>query len=172
MQLSQVQTIMNAVRSLEIKSYAFLDDINTRYYNNEKATVIVDESNEMIWNIRKTLPTENYGNTESIILIGNDITDIRRFQIMGDSKLIRDFVDQLGLTLSDDEIKKILTLNITNKEVMPLTGDYSNIFHYVYKETYDAMTEEEKEEYDAHVKKEEERFALPKGTAAQINVPR
>ena len=55
---------------------------------------------------------------------------------------------------------------------MPLTGDYSNIFHYVSKETYDAMTEEEKEEYDAHVKKEEERFALPKGTAAQINVPR
>lgn len=172
MQLNQVQAIMSAVNSLEIKEYAFLDDIQTRYYNDDRATIIVDEGREMLWNIRKTMPTENFGNTAPVIIIGNDFTDIRRFQIMGDAKLIRDFIDELGLTLTEDEIKKILILDNMNKEVMPLTGDYSNIFHYVSKETYDAMTEEEKAEYDAHVKKEEERFALPKGTAAQINVPR
>lgn len=168
MQLSQVKSFINAVKESNINTYCFLDDIGTRYYNdNERSVVVVNESDSTLWNFRKSLPTEP-GN--GILVSSNDINDIRRAQIVGNYNQIKEFVNKYGLSLTDDQLKILLVLDNVNKEVMPITGDYHNIFHKLSKEEYEALTPEKKAEYDAHVAEEEKRYALPKGTPAQITV--
>lgn len=171
MKLSQIQAIMSVVNDMEIKDYSFLDDIQTRYYNSDRASIIIDEGREMIWNIRKTLPQESFGDGAPITIIGNDMEDMRRFQFYSDAKTVQEFAEQLGLTLTDEDKKKLLILNTTNKEVKPLTGDYTNVFHVISQEAYDKLSPEEKAAYDEKLAKDKERFDLPRGSAAQINVP-
>lgn len=172
MTLSQVQAIMNVVEEMEIKDYSFLDDIQTRYYNSDRASVIIDEGKEMLWNIRAALHVESdMANSAPIAIIGNDLTDIRRFQFFADAKTIETFAEKLGLELTDEDKKKLVTINSANRVVKPLTGDYTTVFHVISKESYDKLTPEEKAIYDENLRKDKERFELPKGSAAQINVP-
>lgn len=167
MTLDQAKKFVDAVKAADIKEYCFFDDIQTRYYNNDNAFVIINDSDETLWNFRKALHTES---REGIAVISNNIEDIRRAQIISDADHIKKFAESYGLSLTDDQLKILLILNNTNKEVMPITGDYHNVFHTISKESYDALSDEEKAEYDAKLKEESKRYDLPKGVAAQITL--
>lgn len=165
MKLTQVKKFLNAAKSANIKKYHLLDDIGSRFINDDNAVVLLNESDETLWNFRKPLSTES---REGIVVNSNNIDDIRRAEIIADYDQIKKFIDAYGLSLDNDQLKILLNLNIINKEVMPITGDYHNIFHKLSDAEYEALSPEDKEIYDAHVKEEEKRYDLPRGTAARI----
>lgn len=168
MKLNQVKSFMDAAKSADIKKFAFFDDIGTMYHDDgERAFLLLNESDETLWNFRKALHSEAL---EGIAVIANNIDDIRRAEVIGSYDQIKTFINKYGLSLTDEQLKILLILDTINKEVIPITGDYHNIFHKLSQEEYDALSPEEKAEYDEHVKEEEKRYALPKGVSAQITV--
>lgn len=166
MKLNQAKSFIDAAKKTKL-NYLFFDDLQSIYYNNDRAVVILNESDSTLWNFRKALPSES---REGIVVISNDIEDIRRAQVIGNYDQIKEFANAYGLSLDDDQLKILLTIDNTNKEVMPITGDYHNIFHKLSNAEYEALSDEEKAEYDARIKEENKRYDLPKGVAAQITI--
>jgi hypothetical protein len=166
MKLNQAKSFIDAAEQTKL-NYLFFDDLQSIYHNNDRAVVILNESNSTLWNFRKALPSES---REGIVAISNDIEDIRRAQVIGSYDQIKEFANAYGLSLNDDQLKILLTIDSTNKEVMPITGDYHNIFHKLSDAEYEALSDKEKAEYDAKIKEENKRYDLPKGVAAQITI--
>lgn len=165
MQTSQVKRFLDIVNDLDIKNFEMFDDIGTRYYNNETGFILLSESTDEVIHVRKALHMEEHSG--SLVQV-NDTADIRRCIVHGSKEVIKKFIDKYGLSLTDDQVKILLINDVTNKEVMPITGDYHNIFHKLSKESYDALTPDEKAKYDAAIEEEKKRYDLPTGTAAQI----
>ena len=166
---SQIQTILSAVESAEIKQYQFITDNNDNYYNHDSSIVKFDSGNDILWAIGLAPKFGNITGNGAIIINGADSESVHEFRTTGDYESIKKLADALSIELTDDDQKLLLQINANNLVVKPVTGDYSNVFHKLSKEEYDALTDEEKAEYDEHVKKEEERFKLPKGIAGRID---
>ena len=170
MTAAQINKFLSAAEAADIKGYSFFDDIQTRMVNGERSIVIFDEGNDALVCIRPTIQNGIQGKDNAITTIVEDIADVRRAEIYGNYESMKKFLEEYGVTLTNDQIEIILKIDRNNLVVNAMTGDYTNIFHKLSQAEYDALTPEEKAEYDEHVRKEEERYALPKGVSAQITI--
>ena len=164
----QIQKFMSAVESAGINTYAFVDDITCYYKNGESGVCVYDSANNAIVAIQlNSAGTAQKSNPLRFIMA--DIVDIHRAEVQGEYEQIKKFIDAYGLSLSDDQLKILLTIDRNNTIVKPATGDYTITYHKLSQEEYDALSEEEKKEYDAKVAKDQARLVdLPKGRAGMI----
>lgn len=148
---SQVTKIMSAIEDAGIEEFMVVDDIFVRYYNNKTNSIVkVDEADEMFVCVRSNISTGGAykampGNLEVVAV---DFTDMHEIRVAGDYQHVSDFVDKLGLSLTDDELKLLQSIDSRNFSIIPETGDYNPSFVYLTPEQYEALTEEEKKEYD------------------------
>ena len=169
----QVQKFMSAVEDAEIKTFTFVDDITGYYKNGESGVCVYDSANKAIVSIQGQIAGPSQAANPLKFQL-SDIVDIHRAEVQGDYEDIKKFIDAYGLSLTDDQLKILITIDRKNTIVKPVTGDYTNIYHKLSPEEYNALTEEEKKEYDEKVAKDQARLVdLPKGRAImQVDDPR
>ncbi len=168
----QVSKIVSALESAELKKYMVVDDINTRIYNSDNAIIKVDDADEMFVNIRANNVGGSHKRFDSNIeVICMDFTDAHEFIVGADHQKIIKFVEELGLSLSDEEVKLIIELDNGNYNLIPPTGDY-NRFVPLTEEQYERLSPEEKEKYDAEkaAHDEYEKNYIGQNLAARISV--
>ncbi len=164
----QVKKFMQAVEDAEINTFAFVDDITAYYKNGESGICVYDEANNAVVSICQNNPgTAQQANPLRFMMA--DILDIHRAEVQGEYEQIKKFIDAYGLSLTDDQLKVLLTIDRHNTIVKPVTGDYTVTYVKLSKEEYDALTPEEKAEYDKKVAQDQKRLVdLPKGRAGMV----
>ena len=170
---AQIQKFMSAVESAEIKNFTFVDDITCYYKNGDTGVCVYDSANKAIVSIQSHLPgTAQASNPLKFQMC--DIVDIHRAEIQGEYEVIKKFIDAYGLSLDEEQLKVLITIDRNNTIVKPVTGDYTVTYHKLSPEEYNALTEEQKKEYDEKVAKDQARLVdLPKGRAImQVDDPR
>lgn len=162
---AQVQKFMSAVEDSGIKTFAFVDDITAYYKNCESGVCVYDSANKAIVSIQhQQIGSAQLANPLKFQMC--DIVDIHRAEVQGEYEDIKKFIDAYGLSLTDDQLKVLLTIDRRNTVVKPVTGDYTETYHKLSPEEYNALTEEEKKAYDEKVAKDQARLVdLPKGRA-------
>ena len=99
----------------------------------------------------------------------SDIIDIHRAEVQGDYEIIKKFIDAYGLSLTDDQLKVLITIDRNNTIVKPVTGDYTVTYHKLSEEEYNDLSEAKKKEYDEMVAKDQERLTgLPTGRSIML----
>lgn len=153
----QVSALMGAVEDLEIKYFMVVDDITTRLYNKDNAILKADDSNEMFVGIRANdIGGSHKSFATNLQVVAIDYTDVHEFIIGADYQTTIDFMNKIGVELSDAEMEMILNLDKRNYNLIPPTGDY-NRFVPLTEEQYEKLSPEQKEEYDAKKAEEEEK---------------
>ena len=170
MTTEQVTTLINAIKSANIKEFKVTSTAGWHLQNNPNSGIIIkDDSNEMLHCIRaksKAFGAEPFpGNA---VVESVDYGDISEFTVGGGFTAIKDFFNNLGITLSQEEQEMLVKIDRTNYKVIPETGNY-HPFKEVSQEEYDAMSDEEKAAYDA-AKKEAEaiKTGINQGFAVRV----
>lgn len=167
----QVSKIMSALESVEIKNYMVVDDITTKIYNSDTSIIKVDDADEMFVNIRANNVGGSHKRFDSNLeVICMDFVDAHEFIVGADHQKITNFIEGLGLNLSDDEKKLIVELDNGNYNLIPPTGDYNRFVPLT--EEHERLSPEEKEKYDAE-KAEHDEFEkkyIGQNMAARISV--
>lgn len=146
----QVNKLLSAMETAEIDKFSVVDDTFVRYYNDGVCGIIKpDTSNELF----VCIAANNQGGSHkafgsNLTVTSVDFTDMHEFVVGGDYEKISNFVEALGVELSDDDKKLIIEIDKRNYNIIPETGDYHR-FVYLTEAQYDALTDEQKAEYDA-----------------------
>lgn len=165
---AQVNKFMSAVESAEIENFCFIDDITCYYTNSDAGVCVYDSSNKAIVSIQKNVAASaQLSNPLKFQMC--DIVDIHRAEVSGTYEIIKKFIDEYGLDLTDDQLKVLLRIDRNNNINKPVTGDYTTTYKKLTPEEYDALTEEEKKEYDKKKAADQARLVdIPKGRAGMV----
>ncbi len=165
---AQVQKFLSAVQTAELENFSFVDDITCYYNNSSNGVVVYDEADKAIISIQGRVGgSASVSNPLKVQMA--DIVDIHRAEVQGTYEIIKKFIDAYGLSLTDDQLKVLITIDRNNTIVRPVTGDYTVTYHKLSKEEYEALSDEQKKEYDEKVAADQARLVdLPKGRAAMI----
>ena len=149
MDKNSIAKFKTALEAAEIENYAYITDIPSYLYNNKENSVLLEDMNdEMVYCIRdnSSFGSGQYFENSDILVMGTKFEDIHEVMIGCGYNQAMAFVDSLGLNLTDDQKKLILSIASFKKPIVPPTGDY--VFKELSQEEYDKLTEEEKKAYD------------------------
>lgn len=165
---NQIQKFMSAVETAEIKTFAFVDDITCYYKNGDSGVCIYDANDKVIISIQNQIAGSAM-QSNPLKFQMSDIIDIHRAEVQGDYEIIKKFIDAYGLSLTDDQLKVLITIDRNNTIVKPVTGDYTVTYHKLSEEEYNDLSEAKKKEYDEMVAKDQERLTgLPTGRSIML----
>lgn len=170
MELSTAKKFLAACESAGIKKYQFDTDLGTHYYNDDNAFVLLDEAESAVINIRKRLVTGSDPYPNDVRVYVSNLCDIHEARVGGTFLEIKKFLDLYGLSINDDQLKILLSIDRSNYSIMPMSEDYPG-FSYKTEAEIVKLTQEEKDQYEADLKAYEEAFVkrgLTQGRAAQI----
>lgn len=163
----QIESIISACEDNEIKEYQFVTDNNNNLYNNESS--ILKFKDGILWSLGLAPKMGSIAANNALLISGSDSESIHEFRVRGNYESLKGFIESLGLELEDEQERMLRQIDVNNLVVHPVAPDYTNVFHEISKEAYEALTPEEKEKYDEAKKKDDERFKLPKGIAGRID---
>lgn len=164
-------TLLSALEAAGIKKYQFSTDNNNHLYNNDFAIVLDDTAHGQLVNIRKksAVVGANPYPGETLVTT-SDYDSIHEMTFGGDYKMVKDFLDQLGLSLSKEQENILMKIDRSNYTVKPATGNY-HPFKELTPEEYEALSEEEKKAYDkAKYENDLEKAAMSQGFAVHVTV--
>lgn len=170
MDLSTAKKFLAACEAAGIKKYQFDTDLGTHYYNDDNSFVLLDEGEEAVVNVRKRTVTHADPYPNDVRVFVSNLADIHEARVGGSFLDIKKFIDAYGLSLNDDQLKILLSIDRANYSIMPMSEDYPG-FCYKTEAQIANMTQEEKDQYEADLKAYEEAFVkrgLTQGRAAQI----
>jgi hypothetical protein len=151
MDKTTMQKFKTAVEAAGIDTYAYITDtMPTFYYNNtENSITVEDMGDEIVYCFRdnKAFGSGQYFQNSPIMVMGSKFEDIHEVRLGCTYDQAMDFVSSLGLNLTDDQKKLLLSIASSKRPIVPPTGDYT--FKELSEEEYEALTAEEKEAYDA-----------------------
>lgn len=167
---AQANALLQAVEDSGIKAYSFDIDDGVHFYNGENS--IVKLSDELIVNLHSnttggSIKTFAEGSTT---IMAAWCEDAHRFSTAGTPEQVQKFMDSLSISLTEEEVQKLVAIHGANYDIKPATGNYVDAFHYLSKKQYDALTPAEQQAYDTAKEKYETEKAnyLGKNQAAQI----
>lgn len=174
MNVKQTKKFIEAAKAANINNYQFDTDLGTHLYNNSYAINKFVEADEIVYNIRDARfggSHNTYDKNSSIQVTAAWVEDIHEARIGGSYDQISTFLKNLGVELSDSDLKIMINIDKANVDIIPATGDY-NRFVPLTKKQYDALSEKEKEEYDIAKEEEEKRKHdyIGQGAAASITL--
>lgn len=164
-------SLLSALDAAGIKKFQFSTDNNNHLYNNANAIVLDDTANGNLVNIRKksAVVGANPYPGETLVTTA-DYDSVHEMTFGGDYKMVKDFLDQLGLTLTKEQEEILMKIDRSNYTVKPATGNY-HPFKVLTPEEYEALTPEEKEAYDKAKKEYDlEQAAMSQGFAVHVTV--
>ena len=146
MDKATIQKFKSAVEAAGIETYAYVTDIPTYFYNNKDNSIVLEDmSAEIAYCIRDNT---NYGSAQyfqnaPIVSFGAKFEDIHEVRVGGTYDQISTFISSLGLSLTDDQKKLLLSIASSKRPIVPPTGDYT--FKELSEEECEVLTAEEKE---------------------------
>jgi hypothetical protein len=160
----------NVVEEMKLKSYYIcINSTWNRFINNGENSIVKYDGNETICCI-KGEPTPStspfQGNVRAYVTHMNEINE---FRVGGSYKDVKDFVEKMGFTLSDQDIKIMLEINNKNTKLIPVTGDYSK-FKKLTQEEFDELTPAQQEQYKKDYQIYENMHEANQSFVAQIDV--
>jgi hypothetical protein len=150
MDANTIAKFKQAIEAAEIDTYAYITDTPTYLYNNKENCVVVEDmGDEIAYCIRDNgnFGSAQYFENSDIVVMGAKFEDIHEVRCGCTYDQAMKFVDALGLNLTDDQKKIILSIASFKRPIKPPTGDY--VFKELSQEEYDELSPEEKEAYDA-----------------------
>ena len=175
MKLATTKKFIEALNSAGITDYQFDTDLGTHFYNNEYSSILLDETNETVYNVgRKMTLDDPYAGR--CLVMGADIDDIHEVRFGGSTEDVKKFFEAYGLKLDEEQMKKLLNIDKNNYDIKPITGDYVTLsFRYKSEKELALMTEEERASYQKALElfeqekaEADKRSGLTGGRAAQI----
>lgn len=157
MNADQCKKWLAAIESAGIKAYQFDTDLGTHlYHDGEHAIALTSDDLNAVVAIR----SNNFGGSHNtyknnVQVVMSDYADIHEVRTGGTSEQIRKLVKELGITLTDEQVKIIVDIDKYNYDIKPETGNYLR-FRYLTQNQYDALSDEEKAKYDSEKKEYEE----------------
>lgn len=149
MDKATITAFKSALEAANIKTYAYITDLPTYLYNNEQNSVAVEDmGNEIVYCIRDNanFGSAQYFENSDLVVMGAKFEDIHEVRLGATYDQAMTFVSSLGLNLTDDQKKLILSIASSKRPIRPQTGNY--VFKELTQEEYDELTPEEKEAYD------------------------
>lgn len=157
MDVKQCKQFLAAIDAAKIVSYQFSCDTGTNYYNDGDTKIAIPNYDlNAVIGIRSSHTAGSHniyaGNVQVMM---SDFSDIHEVRTAGTSEQIRKFVETLGVTLTDEQIKIVINLDRPNNGINPETGNYLR-FRYLTQKQYEALSDEEKAKYDSEKKEYED----------------
>lgn len=172
MNKTQTRKFIDAAGTAGIANYQFDTDLGSHLYNNDHAIIKFIDADEIVYNIRDShFGGSHNSNHDPLQVVGAWCEDLHEARIAGTYSQIKTFLETLGVTLSDSDLKIMIDIENMNVDIIPATGDY-NRFSPLTKKQYDALTDEEKAKYDADKKAADEAKAkyIGQHSAASITL--
>lgn len=169
----QTKKVIAAFEAVGITDYAFHTDMMGNYYNNSNGIIKYNEADELVYNIRSPRRTGSVASSEGDLEVATAwCEDIHEVTVGGNYEQIDSLLNELGVTLSDSDTKLLVNIADKNYDIIPVTGDYVNAFHYLSKKQIEELSPEEKAKYEADLKAYEESKEkyIGKNQAASITV--
>jgi hypothetical protein len=171
MELDTAKKFLSALDTVGLKDYEFVTDMSTRLLNNDTtAFCVVDEPGDSIYNFRKRLPSETYYK-DNIISIQAQFGDIHEARFAASYEKMKEFIEVYGLPISDDQLKILINIDNSNRDIKPSGGDYlfPSTFVELTEEEIALLDDESKAKYEKDLATWKESKKLPKGVAARVN---
>lgn len=147
----QANKFMAAVEAAGIKTYEFDSDLCTHLYHdgNHAIAKIVPELGAVV-----AFRANDYGGAvpryaHNIQVVVSDYGDIHEVRTAGSCDQIKKFAETIGVSLNEDDIKILLSIDKANYDIKPETGDYVSRFHYLTQKQYNELSDDEKQKYDS-----------------------
>lgn len=160
----------NVVEEMELKSYIICTDSTfNNFANNGENSIIKYDGDETICCIKgEHTPSASpfQGNVRAFI---SHLDQIFEFRVGGSYKDVKEFVEKMGFTLNDQDIKIMLEINSKNTKLIPVTGDYSK-FKKLTQEEFDELTPAQQERYKKDYQIYENMHEGNQSFVAQIDV--
>ena len=160
----------DTIDELGIKSYEIITDATmTRLINNGENAIIKYDGDENVAFIcgEKSPSLSRYQGNVRVSIFHLD--QIAQLTVGGSYKDCRDFVEKMGFTLNDQDIKIMLEINTKNTKLIPVTGDYSK-FKKLTQAEYDELTPAQQEQYKKDYQAYENMHEGNQSFVAQIDV--
>ena len=165
---AQARKFMEAIEASGIKKYSFNTDVSTTYYNDgESAIAIPDYTLDGVHAVKKNGFAGSHNNFDidkRCCYYFSDFGDIHEVRTAGTNDEIKTFLEAMGLSLTDEQVKILKWMDGSSSDLKPITGNYT--FKYISDEEYEKLTPEEKAAYDEAKKQYELRKAGISGKAS------
>ena len=143
-----VEKICRAIEETRLVNYDFINDTGyTHFYNDGAHNVTKWDEDYNIYTIRRdpTPSVQQFGNGP-VKICAADPDHVCEFRTGGTAKEVKKFIEALGIELTNEENKILLSIEANNTQLIPATGDYFN-FKELSQEEFDELTPEEQEKY-------------------------
>ena len=152
---AQSDRILAAIEAAGIDKYMYTTDIPTHFLNDGKTafTIADDDGVHAFFKNGFAGAHSYFPNETQICYYFADYGDIHEFKTAGTKDQMLAFINALGLSITDDQVKILKWMDAVRNDLKPITGDYK--FKKLSDEEYNKLTPEEKEKYDAAKKQYE-----------------
>lgn len=156
MTVDQCKKWMDAIKAAGIKTYQFDTDLGTHlYHDGVNAVAIPAHDLEAVVAIRANTFGGSHNTYEhNVQAVLSHYGDIHECRTGGTSEQILTLVENLGITLTEEEVKIVVDIDKGNYDIKPETGNYHR-FRYLTQKQYEALSDEEKAKYDSEKEKYE-----------------
>lgn len=162
---------LSAMESAGITNYQAKIDDGTNMYNSDNSLLIFSEPDETFINVRQKIATASDGFESPFIVTTADASDVHSLRLGGSLKQVREFLEALGVTLTDNNKDVLIKIDKGNYNINPLTGDYLLAgFKVLSDEEIAKLSNQEKLDYEEKLKLFNERKKMPVGQVVQIDV--
>lgn len=151
MNVDQCKKFMEAVEAAGIKTYQFDTDLGTHlYHDTVNAVAIPNHDLECVVAFRANQFNGSHGvYRKNIQCVMSDYGDIHECRTAGTFNEVMKFAEIMGVTLSEEDSKILLSIENNNNDIKPITGNYVDKFNYLTQKQYEALSDEEKAKYDS-----------------------
>lgn len=150
MNVNQCKKWMAGIQAAGITMYQFDTDLGTHLMNDGENSIAipVDDLNAVIGIRSIAYGGSHTAYKEKVQTIMSDYNDIHEVRTCGTSEQILKLVAELGVSLSEDQVKIVVNIDKRNYDIKPMTGNY-NGFKPLTQKQYEALSESEKAKYNS-----------------------
>jgi hypothetical protein len=162
----------SAIDAVGIKKFQLDTDTDYHLFNDTDAAkvIVFDEGTETFYNFRQKVATGSEGWNDPIVVTASTAEDIHMIKFGATPEKIAEFIEQMGLTLDDEQKAAVININKGNYDINPETGDYILAgFKVLSDEEIAKLSPQEKIDYEKKLEIYESRQKFKPGVVAHID---
>lgn len=162
MKAGVLSSFISAVEDADIKVWSACIDTQVVYHHDPDNKNIIKCSGDTVATVRFNRQNDGPG---KVYMSCSDVEDIHEVRTSGDFNQIKQVLEALGISITDDDMKILVAINAAERDIIPPTGDYNGP-HFVYltEQQYDALSDDAKAKYDQEKEEWEEYLKVKEKT--------
>lgn len=146
MNSSDIQKFINAVQDAGLTVWTAVTDMSTHFWNNPDQNQLIFKAGDGLAHVRFNRQQEGPGKVFMDYAAAEDIHEIRT---SGSAREIKQILEAMGATVSDDDLKIMVAMQAAERDIIPPTGNYlRKDFIYLTEKQLERLSEEEREQYE------------------------